>query len=332
MILADKIITLRKKNGWSQEELAEKLGVSRQSVSKWESTQSVPDLNRILQMSDLFGVSTDVLLKDDLELEDAPAEPQEDPGTGPAKRVSMELANAYLAARKKLALRNAFGVLLCIASAVPLLMFGDLWEGGRLSWSENEAGIFGVICLLVMVGIGVAIFIYNDMKMRPYDFINREPIETEYGVDGMVREQLERYRTRHILLVVLGVFLCIVATVPLLMSQLGLATGEGMHVGFGVACLLEFVALGVFFLVWTGIRRDSFSALLEDGSFTREHKAVAKRNSTIFTIYWLSMVVIYLFISFLTNRWDRSWIVWPVAGVGSAILVSVLSLFTPKKK
>ena len=51
MILADKIIGLRKKTGWSQEELAEQLGVSRQSVSKWEGAQSVPDMERILQMS-----------------------------------------------------------------------------------------------------------------------------------------------------------------------------------------------------------------------------------------------------------------------------------------
>ena len=62
MILADKIIDLRKKNGWSQEELAEQLGVSRQSVSKWESGMSVPDLNKIIAMSELFGVSTDYLL------------------------------------------------------------------------------------------------------------------------------------------------------------------------------------------------------------------------------------------------------------------------------
>ncbi|MBR5743687.1 MAG: helix-turn-helix transcriptional regulator, partial [Clostridia bacterium] len=48
MILADKIIDLRKKNGWSQEELAEQLGVSRQSISKWEGAQSVPDMARII--------------------------------------------------------------------------------------------------------------------------------------------------------------------------------------------------------------------------------------------------------------------------------------------
>jgi transcriptional regulator with XRE-family HTH domain len=72
MILADKIIELRKKNGWSQEELAEKLSVSRQSISKWESAQSVPDMGRILRLSELFGVSTDYLLKDELEAEDKP--------------------------------------------------------------------------------------------------------------------------------------------------------------------------------------------------------------------------------------------------------------------
>ena len=70
MILADKIIMLRKKNGWSQEELAEKLNVTRQSVSKWEGAQSVPDLTRILQLAQIFEVSTDYLLKDEMEEEE----------------------------------------------------------------------------------------------------------------------------------------------------------------------------------------------------------------------------------------------------------------------
>ena len=93
MILADKIIDLRKKNGWSQEELAEKLGVSRQSVSKWEGAQSVPDMGRVVQLSELFGVSTDFLLKDSLE---APAPAEDDPGDSPARTLGMEEANAFL--------------------------------------------------------------------------------------------------------------------------------------------------------------------------------------------------------------------------------------------
>ena len=57
MSLSEKILMLRKQKGWSQEELAEQLGVSRQSVSKWESGTSLPDLNRILDLSRLFSVS-----------------------------------------------------------------------------------------------------------------------------------------------------------------------------------------------------------------------------------------------------------------------------------
>ena len=74
MILADKIVRLRKKNGWSQEELAQKMNVSRQAVSKWESAQTVPELEKILQLGALFGVTTDYLLKDDMELEEFTSE------------------------------------------------------------------------------------------------------------------------------------------------------------------------------------------------------------------------------------------------------------------
>ena len=70
MILADKIIKLRKSNGWSQEALAEKMNVSRQSVSKWESAQSIPDLEKIILLGEIFGVTTDYLLKDEIESRD----------------------------------------------------------------------------------------------------------------------------------------------------------------------------------------------------------------------------------------------------------------------
>ena len=63
MTLADRIQQLRKQKGISQEELADRVGVSRQAVSKWESAQSVPDLDKILLLSDYFEVTTDYLLK-----------------------------------------------------------------------------------------------------------------------------------------------------------------------------------------------------------------------------------------------------------------------------
>ena len=63
MNVADRIQNLRKTKGISQEELADKIGVSRQAVSKWESEQSLPDIDKIIIMSEFFDVTTDYILK-----------------------------------------------------------------------------------------------------------------------------------------------------------------------------------------------------------------------------------------------------------------------------
>ena len=63
MTIADRIQTLRKSKGMSQEELADAAGVSRQAVSKWESEQSIPDIDKIVTLSEIFDVTTDYLLK-----------------------------------------------------------------------------------------------------------------------------------------------------------------------------------------------------------------------------------------------------------------------------
>ena len=141
MIFADKLIDLRKKNGWSQEELAEKLNVSRQAVSKWEGAQSVPDMSRIIQLSELFGVSTDYLLKDNLEQ----AEPVQGSDEGStARTVSMEEANAFLAVKEENSRRVALAVMLCILSPVALILLGGAQAFGLLDWSEELAGGIGL--------------------------------------------------------------------------------------------------------------------------------------------------------------------------------------------
>ena len=91
MTFSDKLIALRKKAGWSQEELAERLNVSRQSVSKWESAQSMPDIDKILQLSSWFSVTTDCLLKD----EQAEPEYTED-DTSPLPRIKALTAAYWL--------------------------------------------------------------------------------------------------------------------------------------------------------------------------------------------------------------------------------------------
>ena len=124
MILADKIIRLRKKNGWSQEELADKMNVSRQAVSKWESAQSIPDLEKILQLGTLFGVTTDYLLKDDIEDEEFTNESSD----AAVKKINIEEANIYIEQRKKASWRIALATFLCILSPITLIVLSILSE------------------------------------------------------------------------------------------------------------------------------------------------------------------------------------------------------------
>ena len=157
MILADKIIMLRKKNGWSQEELAEKLNVTRQSVSKWEGAQSVPDLTRILQLAQIFEVSTDYLLKDEMEEEEYSQKVELKESS--VRRVSMEEASSFLETSILAAAKIAFATFLCILSPICLLVLGAAAGGGYIPFSDEVAGGVGVIILLLMIAGAVAIFI-----------------------------------------------------------------------------------------------------------------------------------------------------------------------------
>ena len=121
MILAEKISEGRKKNGWSQEELAEKLSVSRQSVSKWESGQSVPDLNRILEMARIFGVTTDYLLKDEIEEAENVDGFKSTESSKKLRKVTTEEADEFLRIKTKTSPIIAYGVYLCVESEAPFI-------------------------------------------------------------------------------------------------------------------------------------------------------------------------------------------------------------------
>ena len=309
MILADKIIDLRKKAGWSQEELADKLGVSRQSVSKWEGAQSIPDMNKILQLSDLFGVSTDYLLKDSIET--AEIRTAEETDTEGATFVSMEEANAFLSYKADSAPRIALGVLLCILSPVTLLLLGGAQTSGRLALTELQAGMIGLIVLFLMIAGAVLLFVLTGMKGSRYEYLEKEAIDTAYGVSGMVKERMQREEGAHARQIAVGVVLCVLAAVPLFVLILWHGEDE-MYGSLGVCAILTLAAVGVHTIVRASVPWEGYRMLLEEGDYTRAAKRTESRYSGI---YWGIITAAYLAVSFLTKRWDMTWIIWPVAGV-----------------
>ena len=211
MILADKLIDLRKKNGWSQEELAEKLDVSRQAVSKWEGAQSIPDMSKIIQLSELFGVSTDY---------------------------SPDL---------------------------------------------------------------------------PYEYLEKEPIDTLYGVTGMVKDRKERFQPIHTRYLLIGILLCIASVIPLFIC---LFFGKESFWGvIGIASVLVMAAIGVLLIVRVSIVWGSYQMLLEEEEYSRESKENSKHYGYICGVYWCLITAAYLAWSFIGYHWNISWIIWPIAGV-----------------
>ncbi len=327
MILADKIIDLRKKNGWSQEELAEHLNVSRQSVSKWESGMSVPDLNKIIAMSELFGVSTDYLLKDTLE-EPMPSETAAQDDNGDSRPVSAEEANRYMALVEKVSRRIALGVALCILSPVLLILLGGFSDpevmAGAPWMAEGVAVSLGLVALLTLVAAAVVLFILNGLKLSEFSYLERETISLEYGVQGIVEKKLSDYRPRFAALITVGVVLCIVSPMPLLI--LGAMGMEEIYLVGSVGFLLAVCAVGVAIIVRACYIHGSCQRLLQDGDFRVEKKS--RRNGELYEAvtgaYWCLVTGGYLLWSFLSKDWHITWIIWVIAAGGQCIIDALL--------
>ena len=325
MILADKIMALRKKAGWSQEELAARLNISRQSVSKWEGAQSIPDMDKVVQMSRLFGVTTDFLLKDELEIEEhTQSEPMDEP---PLRRVTMEEASAYLALRRAAAPKMALATFLCIISPVALLILAAMSEVSRFGISENAASGIGLCGLLVLVAIGVALFLTCSARVRDFAFLEEEPFETEYGVSGMVKERMQDFANTYSRLNITGTVLCILSAVPLFVSMC-IETADVVYVA--AVCLLLIIAgIGCVAFTYGGTIHASMERLLEEGGYTRQQKSRRGVKGAISTIYWLLGTAIFMWYTFgpSGNGQARySCFIWAIAGVLYAAVMLVVNL------
>ncbi len=314
MILADKITNLRKKNGWSQEELAEKMQVSRQAVSKWESAQAAPDLEKILALSKLFGVTTDYLLKDEIEEEEAA--PTEEAVRPPVKRVPLALANEFLAWRKKAAKRIAGGVFLCVVAVIPLLLLGAAAERPSQPIPEPVAAGVGLTVLLLLVAAAVALFVSCGFQNAPFAFIDKEPFETEYGVDGMVKEKQKAYRPAYVKYNIIAACLCVLSPIPLF---IGLMVKTEFVMALLLAVTILLAGIGVLLFVLAGVPWAAMQKLLKEGDRVLRDRKAKRLKEAFSTIFWLLATAVYLGWSFLTNDWEITWVVWPIAGILFAV-------------
>lgn len=304
MILADKIIKLRKKSGMSQEELAEKINVSRQSVSKWEGAQSIPDLDKIIQLSELFGVTTDYLLKDDIEEEDFFGKDVSD-----VRKISLEEANLYVSHRKRSSIIIAISVFLCIISPITLIILSEL--ASLAFMSETQAMIIGLLTLFTLVALAVAGFIYAGSIEEPYSYLSK-PFDREYGVEGAIREKKKAMSPFYARLNIVATVICILSILPVIICGI---LGKELLTVIMVGVLLIAIASAVFMYIIAGVRKAAYDKILSEGEYAKEESEESSLKEKIDSAYWALVTAGYLAWSFISGDWGKTWIVWPVAAV-----------------
>ncbi len=328
MIFADKLILLRKKAGWSQEELAEQMNVTRQSVSKWEGAQSVPDLDKMIRLSELFGVSTDYLLKNEIEEAEHINSSNDMP---PLKRVSMEEANAFLSVKSRTAKAIAYAAFLCILSPTVLLILVAISESTIGILSEDIAGGIGMIVLIIFSAIAAAMFISSGSKTAPFAYLEKEKFETEYGVSGMVKERKAEYKALHTKNNIAGACLCITALIPLFVGAI-IDADNDLFLIIMLSLSFLIAGVGVICFIKTGIIWASYEKLLQEGEYSKENKEKPSITAAVYTAFWVIVTAVYVGYSLSSNNWGQSWIIWVVSGVMFPAIVAITNVFDRKSK
>ena len=218
MSLGEKIFKLRKEKGISQEALAEQIGTTRQAISKWENNQGFPETEKLLQLSNIFEVSTDYLLKDEKIVKDS-----EERGY----YVSKEMSVGFIANQKKLGLYLALGVMLCIFAGIPYTLFLD-----NMTW--RYLGMAFLLCGRNLYFFAFAIF----SEKQEYNILRQEPLLFDYEYLKELKSEYISKKKKYVIVAVPCTVLFIAGLIFFLFTVKGYISWTEYHsfAFFGLCC------------------------------------------------------------------------------------------------
>ncbi|MBR2930464.1 MAG: helix-turn-helix transcriptional regulator [Clostridia bacterium] len=217
MIIDEKIMRLRRMRGWTQEELADKVGVSRQAVSRWESGGALPDVDKILLLAELFEVSTDYLLKDSETLPEAPDPDHFDKLTNDQNReneITLTDLERYLSSMHSAASNLGVGCLLFLLSPVLLLIFSII---------DTDLAMYGGMPILIFLLIlGSTLIILGSTRVGKWRYIFLSDYHLTPSAKQLLLKYQEKNRAKRNTLYVISIISLILSIIPLIpMSIIG---------------------------------------------------------------------------------------------------------------
>lgn len=287
MKLGQKIAGLRKKSSLSQEALAEKMNVSRQAVSKWESNQSIPDIEKIVDLSELFGVTTDYLLKNGTPSFESPGKSSEEKIEKALPAITDQEIDQYLEVAKKAAHFESLSIALFFLAIASFCLFSTL-----VFISHNIFGTVAYIAPIIIIAIALGYFIHAKLMMHEFKSITQNKFALTSTQNDLIDSSAHEFRNKNNRRIVIGVVLCILAIIPLILIW----TLHLLPDWAWAVLAITFVLLGIASYQFTFyfLRQLAFKTISgRRKHLPKEEKSLLINGSVIF---WIVLFLVYYLI------------------------------------
>lgn len=297
MTLGHKLKALLKENSMTQEDLAEKLDVSRQAVGKWVNDKGIPEVGKIVQISNIFGVSIDYLLKEDCEGKNVSEKSVSNSGY----YVSQEMLDGYLSYSRQNITQ--------VTGGISLFMLSNIFD-----CFEHYSIIMTFLYWLTMIA-GVVIMVLQFFQTKQYQEIKNERLIFDDKVFGEFKKQRESRRKKYITLIIVGIIILFVSP----------EIGQLVMVYYGqtVCNVFEWFAdtIWLALIIWTGMSMHIDSIIIKNAEQTPQ-SAQIKRYHWVYMA--LPITVIAVLIGMITNAWSPY---APIILLFCCLLVTTCKLF-----
>lgn len=299
MSFAENLLFLRKQKDITQEQLAEQLEVSRQSVSKWESGQSYPEMEKLLQICSMFHCSMDTLMQGDIR-----------------KNFSEDI---YGYDRQK----NQFSK--WISAGVGLILFGISVMMFLTSAGMNEE--YATVVFFTLLIVAVMVIVVMGLQMER--FSQKHPVIEDFYTEEEKDQAYRKFTVR----IAVGVGLILVGLLVQLAG--GVALEEAVLSPEAAvqretvldAVFMLIISIAVPILTYAGMQKAKYDIekYNKEGNPSPERKKWNALKGKVCGCIMLLATCVYLFWSFTTNNWGVTWVVYPIAGILCGVAALVLS-------
>ncbi len=303
MSLGENLQFLRKKDNITQEQLAEQLEVSRQSVSKWESDSSYPEMDKILQLCNLFHCGVDDLVQKDIS------------------QLYVEDKTDYDDHYNEFSKFISLGVgIIILGLAAMCLLYGINYFFSNEVIKEDFSGIL----FLIFVVIGVAILIL--FGIRNSDFKQKNPLIVNFYKE----KEIDDFNRKFSVMVTVGVSLYIIDAIILLSAETifpDINSNEYLESLFASIFFL-IIAIATMIIVYAVIQKDKYNIDKYNQLNNKSSETYKKEslNGTVCGCIMMITTIIYLLISFIKGEWGMpTVVVFAVGGICCGIASSIIN-------